>query len=112
VRSRLLALVLAAAAPVAAAAPKHSIKLTWTASPDVGSTVTIRRSTNGCAGTFTVLISRVAASGPYTDTTLVAGQTYSYQLTAVINNLESAPSNCVTSPVVPISPSNVQLTFK
>lgn len=94
------------------AKPAHTAKLTWKASTDAGTTVNVYRSTTGCAGTFVKLATGVVAAGPYTDTGLSAGTTYSYQITAVLNKLESLPSACVTTPIVPAAPAALALTFK
>lgn len=93
-------------------AAKHTATLNWNASTDSGTTVNVYRSTAGCSGSFQRIASGIKAGGPYTDSNLTAGVTYSYYVTAVVNKLESRPSNCVSTPITPASPSAVVLMFK
>lgn len=107
---RILALALLAVAHAAAA--QHSVNLTWTASTDTGGTVNVYKATAACPAsgisgvTFTKLATAQPAAGPYTDSTVTAGQTVCYYVTAVVNGTESAPSN-TGGGTVPINPPTV-----
>ncbi len=87
---RWLALLLFAA-PALAQSP--SVVLHWTASLTPGARISIYRAHNSCAGPF-AKIANVAGS-PYSDSLVIVGATYAYQVTATLNGQESAPSNCV-----------------
>lgn len=104
-------------APAAAKAQSHSATLKWTASTDstqTGASVNVYRSTGACpaAGTtpsgFTVLASKITAV-TYVDTTVGIGQ-FSYYVTEVVGTQESAPSNCVSTSILPASPTALTLT--
>lgn len=87
----------------------HSVSLTWTASSDTGGTVNVYRSTSTCPtgsavpSGFTSLATKVAAAGPYSDTTVGIGQ-FSYYVTTVVNGAESVPSNCISVVITPLAP--------
>lgn len=88
-------------------AQSHSVVLSWTASTDTGGSVNVYRATVTCTtqpnSSFTVIKSGVAAAGPYTDATVAIG-VVSYYITAVVNGIESTPSNCITVTVRPAAP--------
>lgn len=67
-----------------------SVLLTWNQSTDVG-TVNVYRAT-GTGATFAKIASGVPASGPYVDSAVDGGQEYRYQLTAVVDSVESVPT--------------------
>ncbi len=87
-------------APVAAsltgtgvAAPQHSVTLAWTASTSTVVGYNVYRGTQS-GGPYTVITSAVDAGTTYTDTTVQAGQTYYYVVTAVdASGNESVDSN-------------------
>jgi hypothetical protein len=71
----------------------HSVSLTWTASTSssvIGYNL-YRGTTSG--GSYTKLNSSLVTTTNYTDTTVVAGQTYYYVASAVDSSAESAYSN-------------------
>lgn len=98
-----LALLLASTVAIA----QHSVTLTWTASVDTGGTVNVYRATSACAGggtpSFVKLQSGVVAAGPYVDSTVGAGL-FCYYVTALVNGVESLPSNTAGVTIVPAPP--------
>ncbi len=88
-----LALVILTAG--SAGAQTHSVALTWTASASAAAnpslTYNVYRSP-GCSGTFTRLNSSAVTATSFTDAGVAPG-TYCYQVTAVLNGSESAPTN-------------------
>lgn len=96
----------------AAQAPGSSfVSLSWTASTTVGSTVNVYRCAGASCTTFTKLTTGIVAAGPYSDTSVTAGA-YSYYVTAVVNGVESAPSNTATVSVSPQPPTGLTATFQ
>lgn len=70
----------------------HSATLSWTASTTPGvSSYNVYRATSS-SGPFTTPIASVTSGTTYQDTTVVAGQTYYYEVTAVLNGVESSPA--------------------
>ena len=79
---------------------QHNVALNWTASTSSGVTgYDVYRSTNG--GSYTQIGS--APGTTYTDSTVSAGQTYNYQVTAVTSSGQSAPAS-LPGPVTIPSP--------
>jgi hypothetical protein len=80
--------------------PGHSVSLTWAASTSsgvIGYNI-YRSQTNG--GPYTLLNSALISGTVYTDTVVVAGQTYYYVATAVgQGNAESVYSNQASATV-------------
>lgn len=67
--------------------------VSWTASTDAGTAVTVQRATGTCGATgqtFTTLTSSAPAGGPYTDNTIATATNYCYSLQAGIGGVESA----------------------
>jgi len=99
-------------------AQTHSATLTWAWSPGTGDVATgfhVQRSAT-TNGPFTILatIPNITTL-TYVDTTVVAGQTYTYMVTAFNAGGESVPSNLVTCTVpfqAPVAPSGLQATVK
>lgn len=95
-----------------ASAQTHKVTLTWTASADSTAsnpgTANVYRATAACpasgtsGATFVKLASGQPAGGPYTDTSVVSGDTYCYYVTAVIGGAESSPSNTFQG-VIPLA---------
>jgi hypothetical protein len=91
---------------------QHSVNLTWTASTDTGGTVNVYKAAAACPAsgitgvTWTKLATAQPAGGPYTDSTVTAGQTVCYYVTAVVSGAESGPSN-TGGGTVPINPPTV-----
>ena len=76
----------------------HLATLSWNASPSGVAGYFVYRSTNG--GAFTKLNPTEDTDLTYTDTSVAAGQTYSWVVTAVTsNNIESGYSNQVTATI-------------
>lgn len=90
-------------ASVAKAGP-HTVTLNWVASTTPGVTYNVLRSTT--TGTETSLATGITAV-TYVDSTVVAGQTYFYEVVAVdASNNASVPSNEVQAVVKPDAPTN------
>lgn len=89
-----LALLFLAFAAIPASA-QHPVNLTWTASSDAAENPSLeyniyRAST--CGGTYTKLNTTPLAATAYLDAAVLPGS-YCYQVTSVLNGVESAPSN-------------------
>ena len=81
---------------VSAQATGHSAVLTWSPPTDVipGETYNVYRTANACpatTATFAKINSSPVTTPTYTDSTITAGS-WCYQITAVQNGVESAPS--------------------
>ncbi len=91
----------------------HSATLTWqdTANP-AGTTYSVYRSTGLCSGTpmFSKLATGLTAK-TYVDETVQPGN-YCYQVTAMFNSVESAPSNSAHAPVPSFAPGQLSVTVK
>jgi len=88
-------------------AQSHSVDLAWGASPDAAANPTLSynvyRSQTSCAAatTFTKINSTAAGSLAFTDSSVAVGNTYCYQVTAVLNGLESIPSPQAQAVILP-----------
>ena len=84
----------------------HGVNLLWKASVDNGATYSIYRATGTCPGTGVPSSATVIKTGitglAYSDTAVVPGP-YCYYATAVLNSVESVPSNTALA-VVPVGP--------
>lgn len=82
---------------------RHTVSLSWTASTDAAAnpslTYNIYRAT-ACSGAFVKLNASPGAATTYLDSAVFAGNTYCYQVTAVLSAIESVPSNVVAA-VIP-----------
>lgn len=106
------ALLFLLAAPAFA---QHSVTLTWTKSPDSTTqnpgTVNVYRANAACPAsgigslTYTNIATGQAPGGSYSDTSVSAGNSYCYYVTAVIGGAESAPSNTFSGVLKPAAPS-------
>jgi len=89
----------------------QSTYLRWTASTSAPGnpslTYNVYRATS-CAGTFTKINAAAVSATTYLDNQPAPGS-YCYQVTAVLNSAESAPSNDATATILPI-PSQPQQT--
>lgn len=90
---RLFWLLLLALPASAQTAP--SVLLSWGASATTGTHVNVYRAHGSCSNPFVRIATGQNASGPYTDAYVIPGATYAYQVTAYLNGVESAPSNCI-----------------
>ena len=87
----------------AKAQSSYSVNLTWTASTSSTSanpgSVKVLRATGSCPASgigslvYSSLNNTAPAAGPYTDSTVVAGTTYCYYITATVGSSTSGPSN-------------------
>ena len=81
------------------AATQHSVHLTWTASTNVVGYNVYRGSTPG--GPYTMINSSLDATTAYADSTVTAGQTYYYVVTAVDSSSKESGYSNETKTVVP-----------
>jgi hypothetical protein len=99
---------------IACKAQSHQVTLTWTASKDSNAsnpgTVSVYRAVGSCPPsgigtlTYTPLTTAAPAGGPYPDTTVTAGMTYCYYVTATINGATSQPSNTASATIPVLAP--------
>jgi spermidine/putrescine-binding protein len=108
-----LVLLLYPTAALGQAAEPHSVTLNWEdlLNP-AGTTYKVYRATGLCSGTpsFTALANGVTAK-TYIDLTVSPGN-YCYQVTAVYNGIESAPSNSALAPVPSWAPTKLSVVVK
>ena len=103
---RIILIILLAAIPVSAQGAPHSVTLNWTASTD-GGVVTVYRAAGVCStSSVFASITTGVATNTFTDSTVTVGS-FCYQVTTVVNGLESKPSNQVTAVVLPQAPSGL-----
>jgi hypothetical protein len=89
----------------------HNVVVTWAASPDAaanpGITYNGYRAVSACPPpsgvSFTKIDSTAAGALTFTDTAVTVATTYCYEITAVLNGLESAPSPQAQA-VIPLAP--------
>lgn len=105
VRTLALAFALAVALlapPIASAQQSESTYLRWTSSSDAAAnpslTYNVYRA-SFCSGAFTKLNTAPVTSTTYLDNQPPPG-TYCYRVTAVLNGIESAPSNLATATIL------------
>jgi len=74
----------------------NQLRITWTAGSPAGATYNIYRADGSCPGGAYALIKNGLAGSPWTDTTVVGGNSYSYKVTAVdgTGTCESPASGC------------------
>jgi hypothetical protein len=83
---------LVASAPVAG-----QIALSWAAGTPAGTSYNVYRSVRGCPGvSFSALATGVTGTA-YTDTSVVAGRTYAYRVTSLLQGCESDASGCASA---------------
>lgn len=91
---------------------KHSVALTWTWSGTGTPTYNVYRgpATGVCSGSPTPFATGVTSTA-FTDTTVAAGQTYVYAVTAVLGGESTCSAEVqVSVPTSPVAPSNLQGT--
>lgn len=81
------------------AATAYSVNLSWIASTTSGVNYTVYRSPTP-TGTYTAIVSGLTAL-TYTDTTVVAGQNYSYEIKATLNGVASTTASNVATVTIP-----------
>ena len=97
-------LVLAFALDSAPARAQNSVRVSWTASSDAGGNPSLVYNVyraGSCPGQFSKLDSVPASGTSYLDTNVAVGAVYCYQVTAVLNGVESMPSNQVIAAIPP-----------
>ncbi len=101
-----LAAILLFASSVQTQAAPHNVVLTWAASTD-GGVVTVYRAPGACStsSVFAAITTGVAVN-TYTDSTVTVGS-FCYQVTTVVNSVESGPSNQVTARILPQNPTSL-----
>jgi fibronectin type 3 domain-containing protein len=91
-----LVLTLAFVLGAVPARAQNSVRVSWTASSDAGGnpslTYDVYRASS-CPDQFTRLNSAPLSGTSYLDTNVATGAVYCYQVTAVLNGVESVPSN-------------------
>lgn len=106
-----ITLALASALSATPALCQRSVKIAWQPSPDAASnpslTYNVYRAST-CAGQFSKLNAAGISATTYVDTAVAVGAAYCYQVTAILNGVESVPSNQAIAVIPP--PSNRQDT--
>jgi hypothetical protein len=104
-----LVLTLAFALGAAPTRAQNRVRVTWIASPDAEGnpslTYNVYRA-GSCPGQFTKLNATPLSGTSYLDTNVAIGTVYCYQVTAVLNGVESLASNQAIAAVPP--PANRQ----
>ena len=100
----------APASLTATVASATSVGLSWPASTTGGVTYVIQRKTGN--GAYAILVSLPAGSTGYTDTTVVAGNSYTYEIAAIATNTVGSTTGSYrqsssVSTALPANPSNV-----
>lgn len=99
-----LLLALAFALGEVPARAQNNVRVSWTASSDAGANPSLVYNvyrTGSCPGQFTKLNSVPLSGTSYLDLNVAVGVVYCYQVTAVLNGVESIPSNQVIAAVPP-----------
>jgi fibronectin type 3 domain-containing protein len=94
--------LIALASTGAPAQSRHTVGLTWTASADAAANPSLAYNvyrSAACSGAFVKLNASPDAATTYLDTAVFSGNTYCYQVTAVLSSAESAPSNVVSASI-------------
>lgn len=104
--------LLAAVALAGAPGSNHGVTLTWAESGCPTCTFNVYRGTAPGAENYSAPIASGVSTAAYLDQSGTAGTTYYYTVTAVLNKIESTPSNevSVPFPTVPPSPSSLTAT--
>lgn len=105
-----LVLALAFALGAVPARAQNSVRVTWTPSSDAGANPSLTYSVyraGSCPGQFTKLNSAPLSGASYLDTNVAIGAVYCYQVTAVLDGVESLPSNPAIAAVPPASRQSV-----
>lgn len=75
---------------------QHIVQVSWTASSDAAGNPSLAYNVyraGSCAGQFTKLNSAPLSGTSYSDTHVAIGAVYCYQVTAILDGVESIPSN-------------------
>jgi fibronectin type 3 domain-containing protein len=93
----------------APAMAQHTVALSWTASITSGATYNVYRQ-QACSGNFTQINASAVTATVYTDSAVAPGETYCYQVTALLSGVESTASNLApaTIPGSSVQSSNSQ----
>jgi fibronectin type 3 domain-containing protein len=95
----------------------YSVALSWTApspAPTTGYNVYRAPYTSGACGTYALLNTAAVTVTTYSDTTVVAGAQYCYEVTALDGTAESGPDVLASNPVSlpPSPPTGLTATVK
>jgi hypothetical protein len=92
---------------------QHTVTLSWTASTTSGVTYNIYRQ-QACSGNFTQINASAITATVHTDSAVAPGETYCYQVTALLSGVESTASNPApaTIPGNSVQPSSSQVSSK
>ncbi len=71
---------------------QHTVALSWTASTTSGVTYNVYRQ-QACSGNFSQINASAVTTTVYTDSAVAPGETYCYQVTALMSAVESTVSN-------------------
>lgn len=97
--------------PVRAHAQTHKNTLSWTDSANpTGTTYNIYGDVVCPTATATPIGTSTSVAAGYTDATVTAGKTKTYQVTAVLNSVESTKSNCISALTPVFAPTGLQVT--
>ena len=97
-----------------ASAQSHSVTLTWTDTVNPsGTTYYVYRAAGLCTGTprFYGLMSYIPVK-TYTDTSVVSGNNYCYQVTAIYDGVQSGPSNEAQAAIGVAAPAGLTVTVQ
>lgn len=100
-----------------AASNTHSVVLAWNTSPDAAANPAITynayRVTGACSSTatFTKINAAPISALTFTDASVAPGA-YCYYVTAVLNGIESAPSNQAAAAILVLPPGSLVLSAK
>jgi len=90
----------------------HEITIAWTASPSPISGYNVYRGTaSGNESTVPINGSKLVTTNSYVDDTVFSGVTYFYEITAVLNGVESLDSIEVRSTPVPFPPEVTEISI-
>jgi len=95
-----------------AAQSAHTVALSWTDTTNpAGTSYNVYRAAGACTGSpaFAKIGSTPVSVKTYTDSAVASAATYCYQVTAVLNGVESVPSNSVAAVIPPDPPSGLSV---
>jgi len=99
-------------AGVLCAQSAHTVALTWTDTTNpAGTSYNVYRAAGACTGSpaFAKIGSTPVSVKTYTDSAVASASTYCYQVTAVLNGVESVPSNSAPAVIPPDPPSGLSV---
>ena len=109
---RLLLLFVLFLSSLAAQVSAPKVELSWEDAINQDATYTVKRAAGLCSGTPTfATIATGLKTKTYVDASVTAGN-FCYVVTAVVNGIESAPSNASQATVPAAPPQNLQTQIK